>query len=54
MKSVAYLLDLLNWKWYSDMLLDWKDHSDKDLLIEIMDDGLEHKIQRMSIKNSSD
>ena len=54
MESVSYLLNLLYWEWYADILSDWKDHSDKDLIIEIMDDGLEKWIQRMSIKNSSD
>lgn len=50
--SIKFLLDAMYWNWYSSILFDWKDHSDKVLVIDISNTWWEHHIRKLSIEDA--
>lgn len=50
-EPLSFLLDNLYWEWYSSILTDWKNHSDKYLNFEFFEKDWEIKIKRLSIED---
>ena len=50
--SLVYLMDITYWEWYSSILTDWLDHSDKKLIIDIKEYNWEYKIRKISIEEN--
>lgn len=49
--DLTYLLDSMYWDWYSSILNDWKDHSDKELIFDIKTEKMTYILRRLSIEN---
>jgi hypothetical protein len=50
-EPLSFLMDNLYWEWYSSILTDWKDHSDKYLDFKFFEKDWEIKIKRLSIED---
>lgn len=53
-ESLVYLMDSMYWKWFSSILTDWKDHSDKHLTIDIMETEKGYKLREIIILDSTE
>jgi hypothetical protein len=43
------------WEWYSNILTDWQDHSNKNLIIDIREVSINHyELKKISIENNID
>lgn len=49
----VFLLDSLYWEWYSNILTDWNDHSDKEIVIDIMEVDNKYILREIKIWDSS-
>jgi len=53
-ESISYLLDSMYWEWYSGILTDWNDHSNMELIIDIMENGKTHILREIRIWDYSE
>lgn len=51
-ESLVFLMDSMYWKWYSSILKDLKDHSDKILVVDIMEINGKYILRKVSIENN--
>lgn len=49
--SLSYLMDAMYGDWYSDILTDWQDHSDKVIVVDIKETDEWNIIRKLSIEN---
>lgn len=50
-ESFVYLLIAMYWEWYADVLKDWEDHSDKQLVVEISETENWFRLRELRIED---